>query len=245
MCLLIVLAGVDADWPLVVASNRDEARDRPASPPGLYVGARHRILSPRDRRAGGTWIGVNDAGLFAGLTNLGSPLPAPLATTRGDLPHVALDADDLDGAVENVEHRVAAAPHAGFQIVLSDGTGIVVLEHEGGQTVRRDVSGRVAVVGNEHRLGELELPDLPAALEPGLALEERLARLRVVLLDTGERAGHRVLKKGGAYGTVSSSLIAIPRGDLRGLVWRYSAGSPDEAPYRNYGNLSRRLTERV
>jgi len=44
---------------------------------------------------------------------------------------------------------------------------------------------------------------------------------------------------------VSSSLIAIPRGDLRELVWRYAAGAPDEVPYRNYGNLARRLVESV
>jgi hypothetical protein len=66
-----------------------------------------------------------------------------------------------------------------------------------------------------------------------------------LLLDAGDHGGHRVLKKGGSYGTVSSSLIAVPSADLRALVWRYAAGSPDEAPYRSYGNLARRLVDGV
>ncbi|MGA0870627.1 MAG: NRDE family protein, partial [Planctomycetota bacterium] len=56
MCLLITLVGVDPDHPSIVASNRDERRDRPSAPPGLFVGQKRRILSPRDREAGGTWI---------------------------------------------------------------------------------------------------------------------------------------------------------------------------------------------
>ena len=70
MCLLIVVRGRFAGHPIVVAGNRDERRDRKASPPGLWVGERRRVLSPRDRVAGGTWLGVNDLGAFAGLTNI-------------------------------------------------------------------------------------------------------------------------------------------------------------------------------
>ena len=73
MCLLILFRDVDPNFPLLVASNRDEHRERRASPPGLFVGRRHRMLSPRDRRAGGTWMAVSDTGGFAALTNLAGP----------------------------------------------------------------------------------------------------------------------------------------------------------------------------
>jgi len=52
MCLLILIRRPAAEYPLVVASNRDEARNRQTAPPGLYVGERKRMLSPRDRVAG-------------------------------------------------------------------------------------------------------------------------------------------------------------------------------------------------
>jgi uncharacterized protein with NRDE domain len=243
MCLLIVLVASDPAWPLIVGSNRDEVRERQASPPGLWLGERRRVLAPRDRRAGGTWIGINDRGLFAGLTNLGAHVVPDPPTSRGRITHLALDSDDLENAVGAVTRAVTAEPYSGFQLVLSDGDSLVILEHEHRQLVRRDIETGYAVVGNRHRHGELALPGLPLALEPGLDVGTRLARLRTILLDPGEHDGHKVLKTGGAYGTVSSSLIARRAESVRGLVWRYAAGPPDEAPYRDYGNLSRRLLD--
>lgn len=242
MCLLIVMNGVAAGFPILVASNRDELRARRSSPPGLFLGERRRILSPRDLEAGGTWIGVNDRRMFAGLTNIAGQEPVPGAPTRGALPHVALDADDLDAAVGAVRQVVDARPHNAFQLAIADGRQTAVLVHRDGVFDETRVHEPVAVLSNEHRLGELRLPGVEPALAPGLTVEERLDALAPVLLDRGESSGHRILKKGGAYGTVSSSLIAVPAGDPRALVWRFASGPPDESPYRNYGNLARRLS---
>src|SRR5688572_16712076 len=135
MCLLIVLRGLDATHPVVVAANRDERRDRKASPPGLFVGARRRLLSPRDREAGGTWLAVSEAGTFAGITNVAGAPPVPGAPTRGDLPHVALDAAgdgaDLDAAVAAVRDEVRARPRSGFQLVLANAQGIRIVRGDG------------------------------------------------------------------------------------------------------------------
>ncbi len=55
-------------YPLLVAANRDEQYDRPATPPQL-LGAEPRIIAGRDLRAGGTWLGVNEHGLLAAMLN--------------------------------------------------------------------------------------------------------------------------------------------------------------------------------
>lgn len=240
MCLLIVLQGLDPSFPILVASNRDEHRQRLASPPGLWVGERRRVLSPRDRRAGGTWLGVNDQGMFAGLTNLAGAPARALPTSRGTLPHLALDQASLADAVAAVVELTSAQEHNAFQLVLADGTAARVLRHREGRTTVTPASSPV-IVSNEHQLGELELPALQAALAPGMSAAERLDALVPILLDDGSNGGHRILKRGGDYGTVSSSLIAVPRDDPRRLVWRYAADAPDVAPYRDYGNLGRRL----
>lgn len=240
MCSLIVLRGLDAEYPVLVAANRDEVRSRKASPPGLYVGERRRMLCPRDRRAGGTWLGVGDQGMLAGLTNLrDGPTPAG-APTRGRLPLLALDQDDVATAVERVREEVAARAYAGFQLVLADAEHLVVLVHAGGRLERVDLDD-VCVVSNEHRPGELWLEGLEAARAPGLDVPERLERLRPLLLDRGGEGRHPVLKKGEHYGTVSSSLVAVPAADPTRLVWLYANGPPDEVGYRNYGNLGKRL----
>jgi hypothetical protein len=241
MCLLIVLRGRSAAHPLLVAGNRDERTDRPASPPGLWVGQQRRVLSPRDRRAGGTWLGVNDRGVVAGLTNVaGAPVVAG-APSRGHLVHLALDADGLDAGLAAVARAVAATPHSGFQLVLADARAVVVLRHDGGRLQRIDWSDDVLVVTNEHGPGALQPRGLAPALAPALPLDRQLVRLADVLRDPGGDGHHPICKRGIDYGTVSSSLLAVPPDPARGLVWRYAAGAPDVAPYKEYGNLGRRL----
>ncbi len=70
MCTLIVLHRCVAGRPLVVAANRDEFFDRPAEEMALRTSRTGPILSPLDLEAGGTWLGLNQRGVFAGLTNL-------------------------------------------------------------------------------------------------------------------------------------------------------------------------------
>jgi hypothetical protein len=241
MCILIVLRGRHAEHPLVVAGNRDERTDRPASPPGLWVGAARRVLSPRDRRAGGTWLGVNDRGVVAGLTNVAGSPPVPDAPSRGHLVHLALDAADVEAGLAAVVRRVEETQHAAFQLVVADARATVVLRHVGGRLQRIDWSDSTLVVTNEHGPGELAPRGLAAAHAPSLPLERRLDALAAVLRDRGGDGHHAVCKRTIGYGTVSSSLLAVPRDPARGLVWRYAAGAPDDMPYKDYGNLGRRL----
>lgn len=241
MCSLVVLRGFHADHPVVVAANRDERRDRPAAPPGLWRGQRHRVLSPRDREAGGTWLAIDERGRFAGLTNLAGAPPVPGAPSRGHLPHLALDQPDLEAAVATVVAAVRAEAYAGFQLVLCDGRSTLVVRHRQGDVQVVEWADPVLVVTNDHEPGRAVLRGLPTATARALTLPRRLDALALVLRDRGDQEHHAVCKTGGAYGTVSSSLLAVPAVDPQQLVWRYAAGSPDVTEYRNYGNLGRRL----
>ena len=54
--------------------GRDERTTRlPGEPPAIVRRGRFDAITPRDRDAGGTWIGVNAAGLTLGLANLYPP----------------------------------------------------------------------------------------------------------------------------------------------------------------------------
>ncbi len=239
MCLLIVLAGLDEEYPILVAGNRDEFRHRTASPPGLFVGSRRRMISPRDRQAAGTWMAVNDAGFFAGLTNFGGLRAPPDASTRGDLPHLVLDGENIADGVRAIE--TGGRSYNPFQMLVSDGSVIHSITGDGGVIEHIEIEGGVAVASNEHRVGGLEIPGLEEVCAPGQPPEARIDLLKTILLDRGGSSGHPILKKGGDYGTVSSSLVAVHREDPRRLIWWYAAGESDDVPYRNYGNLGRRL----
>lgn len=245
MCSLIVLRGLDRAYPLIVAANRDERTDRRASPPGIWHGERRRVMAPRDRVAGGTWIGVDDRGRFAGITNVYGEPPVDGAPSRGMLPLLALDSERLEDGVAAVQARVAEAPHSGFQLVLADAEHIVVLRNAGGRLQRTDWPTPVLAITNEHAAGEWLPRALEPALAPALGIEPRLEALRRIVCDRGGDGHHAVCKHGEVYGTVSSSLVAVPSDPRLPLVWAYAPGPPDITAFRSYGNLARRLRDPV
>jgi uncharacterized protein with NRDE domain len=87
MCLLAIAIGVSSRWPLVIASNRDEYRDRPTLPLAVWNTPDDvTVVSGRDLRAGGTWMGSTTSGRIALLTNVREPDATAAALSRGDLP---------------------------------------------------------------------------------------------------------------------------------------------------------------
>lgn len=71
MCLLFISWRVNPRYPFVIAGNRDEFWKRKTEP--LQLRQKGRLLCGRDMEAGGTWLGVNVSGRFAGLTNIRLP----------------------------------------------------------------------------------------------------------------------------------------------------------------------------
>lgn len=59
MCLIVVGWRVHADYPLLVAANRDEFYARPTAPAGRWPSAQQ-VIGGRDLEAGGTWLGITD-----------------------------------------------------------------------------------------------------------------------------------------------------------------------------------------
>ncbi|MDZ4780280.1 MAG: NRDE family protein [Planctomycetia bacterium] len=106
--------------------NRDESRLRPqAMPPTVEMFGERQAILPRDRQAGGTWVGVNDAGLAMVLLNApGAPPPHPM--TRGAVIPALLDAADFDEAVARAE-RFDTLSFAPFRLVILDRTRLAEL----------------------------------------------------------------------------------------------------------------------
>jgi uncharacterized protein with NRDE domain len=72
MCLIGFGLNAHPDYAFVLAANRDEFYDRPTAPAQFWDDAPH-VLAGRDRRAGGTWMGVARDGRWAALTNVRDP----------------------------------------------------------------------------------------------------------------------------------------------------------------------------
>lgn len=91
MCLIALAYKVHPRYPLILLANRDEFLDRPAEPARFWPAEPH-ILAGRDRRAGGTWLGVTTSGRLAALTNYRDlRLPRVQGPSRGLLVRQALE----------------------------------------------------------------------------------------------------------------------------------------------------------
>lgn len=127
MCTLVVAAHVFEGHPLVVVANRDENLDRASSPPSRWPGG---FLAPRDDVAGGTWLGVNPAGVFVGITNRYLGPQDPTRVSRGALVTRALALGSAR-AIHEAMAEVPATRHNGFHLVYADDHDVLATASNG------------------------------------------------------------------------------------------------------------------
>ncbi len=128
MCTLIVKWDPGADVPLLVGANRDERPERQSEPFALRHGG---ILCPLDVR-GGTWIGVNNRGVFAALTNLDRNEPADRGReSRGLLVLKALEQDTAADAVTRVVSMMMGNIYNAFNLLIANQQRMVAVVGHG------------------------------------------------------------------------------------------------------------------
>ena len=244
MCTLAAFVGVFPAHPLVVAANRDEYLGRPALPPRLLRAAAPRAVGGQDLVAGGTWLGLGERGLVAGLLNRQSATPPdPSRRSRGQL---CLDMLQCETAREAAE-RVAAEPagrYNAFSLLLADAREALVAAQPPDEAPRV-----IPLESGLHLLTNLDVndPTCPriAASHQGFAvagagftadgdLGAFVARLRSVLADHATALDPRgpgsLCLHLPAYGTRSSTVLVVPRGD-EPFRYFHADGPPCRTPF--------------
>ncbi|MDB5884290.1 MAG: hypothetical protein JWR74_461 [Polaromonas sp.] len=120
MCLIAFAIDVSRQWPLVVASNRDEFLNRPTLPLARWQpDAEQPIFSGRDLQAGGTWLGVTPGGRVAFLTNVRESKSETAFSSRGNLVTRWLAGHEDFSSFESSLQRDKLC-YGGFNLVLGD-----------------------------------------------------------------------------------------------------------------------------
>jgi hypothetical protein len=242
MCLLLAAVGVVRDHPLVCVANRDEYFDR-ASHPVAPRGGDPAVWCGLDRRAGGTWLGMNAAGVVVVLTNRRGEEDATRASRGGA----------ARGALTKRTAREAAAFAAAwasmnvtnpFSLFAADASGAWFAGWDGPDDGARlvEVGPGLHTLTNTHDLDELAPSAVlraadggPVELPRGIPFADAEARLLRVAkshapMDGGPRSAACVHGEG--RGTVSSALLAV---DANGRPARFLAadGPPCVTRYRD------------
>lgn len=128
MCTLAVYVRRFADFPLVLAANRDEFLARPATAPLLLASA-PRIVGGRDLLAGGTWLGLSERGVAAGLLNRRTAEPpAENKRSRGLLLLETLGAASAADAARALA-AIDPGTYNAFTLLVADGTTAVAAQN--------------------------------------------------------------------------------------------------------------------
>mgnify|MGYP000265355866 CR=1 FL=1 len=240
MCTLVFAWQVFLDAPVVAAANRDELLDRPSEPPAV-VEMEPRVIAPRDSEAGGTWIGYNEHGVFAAITNRWTGHELSGERSRGHLVRDALRQPSAEEATRLVERELDDRDYEGFNLVLADANAAVYVEYDGAIRVRNFEPG-VHVVVNVGADGEYTVP--PDRPEVGERQAENADRIRATLApepgesstDWLDRAAdvisdheYGVCVHQDRFGTRSSSLVTIGQ---ESSTYRFADGPPCETAYR-------------
>jgi hypothetical protein len=243
MCTVVLLVRPGHDWPLVLGANRDEMADRPWDPPGRHWADRPEVVAGRDRLAGGSWFGLNDHGVVAGVLNRRHTLgPDPHKRSRGELVLEALDHADAVAAAGALAD-LAPDSYRGFNLVVADNRDAYWVRNEAGRVTVEElppgISMLTAVDRNDmaHPRVARHLPRFEAAAPPDPASGDWTAWTDILASRAGaepEDALTILPGRPGGFGTVSSALVALPARPSRQnpAVFRFAAGRPGDVPYR-------------
>jgi len=119
MCLLAVQYRLVPESPILVAANREEYYDRPSSLPSIQSG-KPRILSGVDQQTSGTWLGVNQHGLFVAACNRLKHSPPLAPRSRGLLCRDLLKCDSARQGVDLAMEELTTGRYEGVNYVIAD-----------------------------------------------------------------------------------------------------------------------------
>lgn len=250
MCTVVVLRRPDSDWPLLLAANRDEMVSRRCKPPARHWPGRPHVVAGMDEVAGGTWLGINDDGVTAGVLNRLNTLgPLPGSKSRGELPLCALELGTARRAVESLRTLDADA-YRPFNMIVADNRDAFWVRC---RRIEEGVSGVNVIETGEippglsmitaydlndtssprirRFLGRFEAAAVPDPASGDWSDWEAILASRDHDSTSGPGGAMCVVTDHG-FETVSSSMIALPAWNRRDAkpIWLFSPGRPGENP---------------
>lgn len=246
MCLLAIQYRLVPESPVLVAANREEFYERPTQAPSIQSG-KPRILSGIDGQAGGTWLGVNQNGLFVGVSNRRRSKPTYPTRSRGVLCRELLKADSAMQARDRAMDEIASGKYDGANYVCIDADSAWVV-HGGDELEAVELHEGLNIISNG---------DVNDARDERVELARRLLTLQtldspVKFLAVASKVFARAPSLPGRpsmvirdkdRGTVCSTLISLGQ-KPRDAIYQYAAGPPDQTKYEDFSPFLRDILSR-
>ncbi len=246
MCLLAIQYRLVPEAPILIAGNREEAFARPSTVPSIQSG-KPRVLCGIDQQAGGTWLGVNQQGLFVGACNRSKVIPPITPRSRGILCKELLRCGSARRAVDLALDELSANKYDGVNYVIADfESGWVV--HGGDEVDAVQLQEGLSIVGggdvNDPRDERIKLAHRLLTLQTLDSPVKFLAVASKVFARAPSTPGRpSMVSRNSERGTVSSTLIALGK-KPRDAIYQHTNGPPDRSKYEDYSPLLRDILSR-
>lgn len=243
MCTLIAFWQSAPGYDLVIGMNRDESAMRPANPPSLLEGTPV-IVAPRDRQAGGTWLGASGTGLVVALSNRRGRTSTS-ARSRGQLVLETLRQPSVPAVDVFLQREIREREYNLWNLLAASRRDVRFFRYDGELSTSRGHEGLNVLTnegGNVATDPKVQLIQGLLAKTPARSVEDMIRALQRVLRTHASGAGGVGLCvhfPGG--GTVSSTILALSNADPGENVLLYADGSPCTTPYRDYHEVIRAL----
>jgi hypothetical protein len=246
MCVLAIQYQLVPDSPILVAANREELYERPSLPPSIQSG-KPRVLCGLDQQAGGTWLGVNQNGMFVGVCNRPKLIPPIAPRSRGVLCRELLRCGSARQGVDQAMDELNSGKYDGMNIVIADSESAWAV-HGGDELNATELEEGLSIISNAdvndprdervrlaYRLLTLQTLDSPVKF---------LAVASKVFARAPSPPGRpTMVARGKEWGTVSSTLLALGK-KPRDAIYQFANGAPDKAKYEDYSPMLRDILSR-
>lgn len=247
MCTLIILRQPNHPWSTLIAANRDEMLSRAWDAPARHWPDRPTTVAGLDHEGHGSWLGVNDYGVVAGILNRAGTLgPEENKRSRGEIVLEVLehaDAKIAAKAISDLDER----SYRPFNLVIADNRDAYWVAHRGNiyrskievHTIPLGLSMLTSYDLNDKRsprirnfLTHFQNSPIPNPDNDNWDDWKRIMCNRSYDSRDGPTETMNISTDFG-FGTSSSSFIAIPS-DKRphsAPIWKFSPGAPDTCTY--------------
>ncbi|MGH7916295.1 MAG: NRDE family protein [Candidatus Binataceae bacterium] len=248
MCTLAIYYKAFADYPVVIAANRDEYLGRPAIPPTV-LSEHPYVVGGKDLRASGTWLGINEHGVVAALLNrraINNGEGNPRLRSRGLLCLDALRCRSATEAARFVEDQ-RGTDYNPFNLLIASREESYVAYNPAGKIKLTRLEPGFHLLTNldiddfecpriSHSYGRFgALVKNPDFARDPLAMRAALGRLLAdhsTQLDPRSGRPNSLCLHLGAYGTRSSSMIFMGR-EPHSLAHFFAPGPPCTTDYES------------
>ncbi|MEL7266586.1 MAG: NRDE family protein, partial [Planctomycetota bacterium] len=206
-----------------------------------------RVLCSIDQREGGSWLGVNQNGVFIGMTARTTQMPLFGQRSRSMLALDLMRCTTARKAMDKLRSELDKSRYEGFNAIIADGKSGWAVHHDQDDDVRELEPG-LNVIGAR---------DINDPSDERVQMARRLLTLQtldspVKFLAVASKVFARapmgpgrpsMVLRGNEYGTVCSTLIALGV-KPRDAIYQFASGAPDQTRYEDFSPMLRDILSR-